>query len=116
MKVKTPKKSSKSPDKITFKKQYLKSKPICRVTFRLLKEAAPEARRVAVVGDFNDWNEEAMLMKRLKNGEFTLTLELETGKEYRFKYLVDGHRWENDWNADRYEENIHGTEDSVVVV
>lgn len=98
------------------KKQYLKSKPICRVTFRLPKEAALEARRVALVGDLNDWNGEAMLMKRLKNGDFTLTLELQTGKEYRFKYLVDGIRWENDWNADRYEENIHGTEDSVVVV
>lgn len=116
MKRKTSKKSSKSPEKISLKKQYLKSKPICRVTFRLPKEVSLEARRVALVGDLNDWNEEAMLMKRLKNGDFTLTLELETGKEYRFKYLVDGNRWENDWNADRYEENIHGTEDSVVVV
>jgi len=116
MKRNTSKKSSKSHEKISFKKQYLKSKPICRVTFRLPKDAAPQARRVAVVGDFNDWDEESNLMKRLKNGDFALTLELETGKEYKFKYLIDGHRWENDWNADKYHKNIHGTEDSVVVV
>jgi hypothetical protein len=41
---------------------------------------------------------------------------LETGREYRFKYLIDGKRWENDWHADRYEPNIYGTDDSVVVI
>ncbi|MBI2487256.1 MAG: isoamylase early set domain-containing protein [Deltaproteobacteria bacterium] len=113
---KTSKRSSKSLEKVGIKKQYLKSKPICRVTFRLSKELAPEAKDVVIVGEFNKWNNEANLMKRLKDGDFTVTLELETGREYRFKYLIDGHRWENDQHADRYEQNIYGTDDSVVVV
>jgi len=113
---KTPKKSSKAPEKEGIKKQYLKSKAVCRVTFKLPKEAAPEAKSVTIVGDFNNWNRKATPMKRLKNGDFTVTLDLETGREYRFKYLIDGNRWENDWHADRYEPNIYGTDDSVVVI
>lgn len=109
-------KSQKKTETQGIRKQYLKSKSLCKVTFRLPKEAAPDAKSVVIVGDFNNWDKEATPMKRLKNGDFTVTLELETGREYRFKYLIDGHRWENDWHADRYEKNIYGTEDSVVVV
>ena len=110
------KKSPKSSQKGGIKKQYLKSKSVCKVTFTLPKEVAPEAKDVAIVGEFNRWNNEANLMKRQKSGDFTVTLELEPGTECKFKYLIDGHRWENDPNADRYEKNIYGTEDSVVVV
>ncbi len=55
-------------------------------------------------------------MKRLKKGGFTVTLELQPGKEYKFRYLIDGNRWENDWGADRYERNPYGEDNSVVVV
>jgi 1,4-alpha-glucan branching enzyme len=116
MTEKPKKKSPKSSQKGGIKKQYVKSKPVCKVTFRLPKEVAPEATDVAIVGEFNRWNNEGNLMKRQKNGDFTVTLELGTGTEYKFKYLINGHRWENDPNADRYEQNIYGTDDSVVVV
>jgi hypothetical protein len=55
-------------------------------------------------------------MKRLKNGGFTATVTLESNKEYHFRYFLDGDRWENDWNADKYVPNSHGSDDSVVVV
>ena len=55
-------------------------------------------------------------MKRLKNGTFTATLSLEPNKEYHFRYLVDGQHWANDWSADKYVPNAHGSDDSVVVV
>lgn len=97
-------------------KQYIKSPLGCRVTFRLPKEAAPNARCVAVVGSFNNWDKNAMPMKRLKNGDFTITVGLESDKEYRYRYLIDGTCWENDWCADRYEPNPYGCDDSVVVV
>jgi 1,4-alpha-glucan branching enzyme len=61
------------------KKQCLKSRPVCKVTFKLPKEASSGAQQVCVVGDFNNWSKEAHLMNRLKNGTFTLTLELEKG-------------------------------------
>ncbi|NOZ24585.1 MAG: hypothetical protein GXO94_00605 [Nitrospirae bacterium] len=98
------------------KKQYLKTRPVCRVTFRLPKEAAPDARKVSIVGDFNNWDKGSAVMKRLKNGDFTITMELETGREYCYRYLIDATRWENDWWADRYRPNPFGCDDSVVVL
>ena len=97
-------------------KSYLKNKPACRVTLRLPCAAAPEAKTVYVLGDFNEWKLYATPMKRLKNGDFSTTLELATGREYRFRYLIDEDRWENDWNADRYEKSPFGDSDNSVVV
>jgi hypothetical protein len=103
-------------EKLGIKKQYLKTPPKCKVTFRLPKDVAPEAQKITVVGDFNNWNKEDILMKRFSSGDFAVILELETGKEYRYRYLIDGSYWENDWCADRYEPNQFGWHDSVVVV
>ena len=44
---------------MSLKKKYLK-KGICKVTFRLPKEVAPSASAVSLVGDFNDWDAEAL--------------------------------------------------------
>jgi len=98
------------------KKQYVKSKKICKVTFRLPKAAVRNASTAAVTGDFNSWDRMAAPMKLLKNGEFTATLELDIGREYRFRYLIDDNIWENDWHADKYVPNSFGSDDSVVIV
>lgn len=98
-----------------FTKRYLKDGH-CSVTFRLPAAAAPEAREVTLVGDFNKWDGAASPMARLKNGDFRITMKLEAGKEYRFRYLIDGSRWENDWSADRYVPNRYGTDDSLVIL
>lgn len=99
----------------SIKKRYLKAGK-CKVTFRLSKEAAPDSSKVCIVGDFNNWKTDASPMKRLKSGDYKVELNLECGKEYRFKYLIDGVRWENHWNADRYAPNRYGNDDSVVFV
>lgn len=97
--------------------RYLKSRPICKVTFRLPAEAAPAAESVHLVGDFNDWNTASCPMTRLKDGVFKIALDLETGRSYRFRYLIDGKTWENDWEAHRYEPAPVGdVENSVVEV
>ena len=102
---------------MSIKKQYLKTKPISKVTFRLPPEAAPDATKVHLVGEFNDWDPKATPMTRLKNGEFKVTLDLETGREYRFRYLIEGSVWENDWDADKYvTSDLAPVENSVVVV
>ena len=80
------------------------------------KDAAPDAQRVTIVGDFNNWNLTETPMKRLKNGDFQVPLELPCNREYSFRYLVDANRWENDWYADKYVPNPYGCDDSVVVV
>lgn len=97
------------------KKQYFKSKNYCRVTFRFPKEAASGAKIVTVVGEFNEWSLIKNPMQRLKSGDFKLEIDLPTQKEYRFRYLIDGYRWENDWHADKYIPNPYGCDDSVVV-
>jgi hypothetical protein len=53
-------------------------------------------------------------MQRKPDGGFTVTLDLEAGRAYRFRYLLDGERWENDWTADDYVPNEYGGDDSLV--
>lgn len=95
------------------KKKYSDKTNTWYVTFRLSKEA--NADTAYVCGDFNDWDKEKNKMRKLKNGGFTTTLQIEPGGAYRFRYWVDGERWENDWDADGYAPNDFGSEDSLVV-
>ena len=98
-------------------KKYLKSKPVCKVTFSVLPEEHAGANEISVVGEFNDWNQEATPMKKTKAGKFSATVELESGREYQFRYLVDGENWENDWAADAYvPNNVTFDENSVVEI
>jgi len=101
---------------VGIKKEYLKSRKTCKVTFRLPRIAATDAKSVCIVGDFNNWNLYATPMKKLKNGNYTVTLELQPGREYHFRYLVDESKWENDWNADKYVKSPYGESDNSVVV
>jgi len=96
---------------MTIKKQYLKSKPICKVTFTV---PAKNAKKVAVVGDFNEWNIKAAPLKKLKNGTFKGTIDLESDKSYQFRYLID-ETYINDEQADGYVWNdFAGTENAVL--
>jgi len=102
---------------MSLKKQFLKGKPVCKVTFNLPKEAAKGAKTVHVVGEFNNWDVYATPMKQLKNGSFAVTVDLAPGAEYQFRYLIDEAIWENDWNADKYLPSQYGNcENSVVIV
>lgn len=72
------------------------------------------ATSAAVCGEWNGWDAGTDLMERRSDGGFALTITLPVGRTYRFRYLLDGHRWENDWQADAYVPNDFGEEDSVV--
>ncbi len=100
---------------IRIKKEFLKTKNVCRVTFRLQKAAAPDAKSVYIVGDFNNWDIHANSMKKRKNEDYTITLDLEPGREYQFRYLIDESKWENDWKADKYVKSPYGDSDNSVV-
>jgi len=99
---------------MSFKKQFLKSKPVCKVSFRLDAAEASGAKKVQLLGDFNNWDKSAEPMTALKSNDFTATLELEAGKEFQFRYLIDGTEWKNDSQADSYVANSFGEENSVV--
>lgn len=102
---------------MSLQKRYVKTRGISKVTFRLPAEAAQAAAQVALVGDFNDWNPVATPMTRLRNGEYKITLDLEPGREYGYRFLIDGRIWENDDEADKYAPSgFADAENSVVVV
>jgi 1,4-alpha-glucan branching enzyme len=74
------------------------------------------ADSIYLVGDFNDWNKQAHPLKqRHSDGAWDITLTLEAGKTYRFRYLINQTDWQNDWQADGYVPNPYGSEDSIVV-
>jgi 1,4-alpha-glucan branching enzyme len=98
------------------KKRFLKSRPVCKVTFELPAQAVNGAAVVTLAGDFNGWDPAAMPLKRLKDGTCSIILDLPRDHEYQFRYLIDGKRWENDWQADKYVPNPAGDcENSVVI-
>ena len=100
---------------MSIKKQPLKTRPICKVTFRLSEEEARGAQQVFLVGEFNNWDKTATPMKSLKTGGFTITLDLETGRDYQFRYFLDRVIWENDPQADKYAYSPFGDcENSIV--
>lgn len=96
------------------KKNYYENSDNCRVWFYLPAEV--NAEKVALVGDFNNWDESAYPMKEKKDGTFYTAVTLEKGQSYQFRYLLDGERWENDWEADDYVANEMGMKNSVVSV
>jgi len=98
------------------KKQYLKTKPVCKVTFGLPSELTFHAQAANLVGEFNDWDITATPMKKLKNGSFTITMDLEAGREYQFRYLVDHTQWENALNADSFIPTPFGDGNNSVIV
>ncbi len=98
-------------------KTYLKSKAQYRVTFELSPAEVPEGlqpKQVFLVGDFNDWNPTGTPMQQLENGVFTITLELEAGRTYQFRYLINQSYWYNDWTADAYVDGGFGEDNFVV--
>jgi 1,4-alpha-glucan branching enzyme len=75
------------------------------------------ADRVNLVGEFNDWDATATPMFQTRTDEnWQVTIGLTPGQRYRFRYLLDGQDWLNDWKADGYswERLPGGLCDSVV--
>jgi len=101
---------------MSLQKRYLKSRPQSKVTFRLPADAAPTGAVVTLVGEFNDWDVTATPMVALKSGDHKVTVDLPTGREYAFRYLINGQEWENDWEADKYAPAGVGFEENSIVV
>ncbi len=100
---------------MSLKKQFLKSKPVCKVTFTIASDLAEGAKKVSVLGDFNNWNPKEANMRKLKDGSFTKTLDLEIGQDYQFRYLVDETKWVNDTEADQFVNSGMGVEENSVI-
>jgi hypothetical protein len=84
--------------------------PLVRRTFRLPSSVGADV--VQLVGDFNGWSRTTPPMRH-EGPWFVAEVDLEPGRSYRYRYLLDGERWENDWAADAYSPNCFGSDDSV---
>jgi len=98
------------------KKQFSKSKPTCKITFTLPKEAVAKGKSVELVGEWNDWDEKKAVKMKAAKSDYTATVELKTGRNYEFRYLIGKSKWENDWQADGYVPNPFGFDNSVVSI
>lgn len=83
-----------------------------RVTFR--RRAEVGERSVAVVGEFNSWSTGTNLMTAQDDGSWSVTIPMSPGRAYRFRYLVDDQRWENDPDVAEVVPNDLGGQDSLV--
>ncbi len=84
-----------------------------RVTFQLPAQCVSSA--ATVVGSFNDWDAARHPMKLDNtNGVWTKTIAFRPGETIQFRYLVDGHRWRNDDEADSYAATPFFSENGVL--
>jgi 1,4-alpha-glucan branching enzyme len=98
---------------MSLQKKYMKSKPVCKVSFAFTPETLDSAKTVEILGDFTNW--EPVAMRKVKTA-FTRTLDLEAGKNYQFRYRINGELWINDEAADEYVPNGISGDNSVVTV
>ena len=94
-------------------KESIARKGLARVTFEL--PSCLWAGRVNLVGEFNNWDGLVTPMTQDPFDEnWRVTVDLESGRRYRFRYLVDGQEMLNDCQADDHVENPQGLYDPVV--
>lgn len=84
-----------------------------RVTFTMPNSTWADS--ICLVGDFNGWNRTSHPLQRDRDGRWVLTVELELGRAYQFRYLRDGKEWLNDSHADAYVYNQYGSDNFAVV-
>jgi hypothetical protein len=81
-----------------------------------LQLAAPASSRVAVVGDFNDWDPSATPLRLSGDGgTWVVELRLKPGR-YNYTFLIDGRRWERDPREPPAAESDFGAPVSVLTV
>ena len=76
---------------------------------------APNAQRVALVGDFNDWDSDATPLHAAAGGLWTVTVPLSAGR-YTYTFVVDGERWMADPSAPPAPPDDFGRPSSVVTI
>lgn len=82
-----------------------------RVVFEL--PSCVWADRIFLTGDFNDWQQDDIRLQQDRTGVWQTTLDLPCGRQYEFRYLIDG-QWRTDSHADGFADNQFGSENSVV--
>jgi 1,4-alpha-glucan branching enzyme len=92
------------------KKSSEKAKPK-KVRFNLY---APEAEKVFLAGDFNNWDIDTLPMEKDTKGTWGTSVALQPGR-YEYRFWVDG-AWHDDPNAVDRVENPFGSQNCVRIV
>ena len=72
---------------------------------------APEAKKVFLVGDFNNWDVDNLPMKKANKGTWEASFALPPGR-HEYRYWVDG-IWYDDPNAQERVGNPFGSQNCV---
>ncbi len=75
---------------------------------------APDAGKVFLAGDFNDWDTGKHSMRKYKGNIFKKKLKLKPGR-YEYLFVVDGH-WQLDPQNSERQANGFGSENSVITI
>lgn len=75
---------------------------------------APQARRVSLAGDFNDWDPISYSMKKDNKGAWKISINLFPGT-YQYRFFVDG-EWQNDPSCSSFVENTFGTSNCLKMI
>lgn len=74
-----------------------------KIIFKLPAEAVEGATEALLLGDFNNWSEEkAIGLERQEDGSYRTIVQLEAGRTYQYRFLLNDGRWVNDYNAQNY--------------
>lgn len=93
-------------------KTFYKTKDYCKVKFSVNNETA---ETIELFGINNNW-EDAVVLKKKKDGTFATEINLPKETTHQFKYLVDQQDWLTDETADNTVTNEFGTDNSVLVL
>jgi len=76
---------------------------------------APQAKQVAVAGDFNKWQVDAHVMDRQAGGVWSVEVKLKPGV-YNYMFVIDGKAWITDPDAESYQDDGFGSKNAVMRV
>jgi len=94
------------------KKTYFKTKDYCKVKFSVEPE---NAETVGVYGLNGDW-ENAVILKKKKDGSFSGEVNLPKNSTHEFKYRVNESEWLDEPQADEHKPNEYGGTNNVIHV
>lgn len=95
------------------KRENVKGSDQVKVTFSIPNE--PDQPKVSVVGDFNNWDPAASPLVKRPNNTRSVSVTVDPGQHYRFRYYDADGNWFNDDSADAYEPNEHGSHNCLLI-
>jgi hypothetical protein len=95
---------------MAIKKQFVKTKPVCKVTFSVKRQMRLQLLEILTIGT------QRRTLNKLKNGTFKGVFSIDKDAAYEFKYVIDG-AFVNETEADSFKWNeFAGAENSVLEV